>query len=96
MSVFIHLLLRERGGGPAARGEKQEEDGDENKHLSPLLFLALRISDGCNSMHSIELSLVFLREEKRGKRRMVRSHREGDRMCGDRRLIRKMCKEMLL
>lgn len=70
--TFVCLLLLTRYS--SKRGCKRQEligEGAENRHLSLLLFSALWISHGCNSVHSIEPSLVLHREGG-GKKKEVR------------------------
>lgn len=85
--TFVCLLLLTRYS--SKRGCKRQEligEGAENRHLSLLLFSALWISHGCNSVHSIEPSLVLHREGGGEKKRWEKDGEVSWRVRRDERI----------
>lgn len=86
--TFVCLLLLTRYS--SKRGCKRQEligEGAENRHLSLLLFSALWISHGCNSVHSIEPSLVLHREGGGKKKRWEKDGEVSRRVRRDERIM---------
>lgn len=86
--TFVCLLLLTRYS--SKRGCKRQEligEGAENRHLSLLLFSALWISHGCNSVHLIEPSLVLHREGGGKKKRWGKDGEVSRRVRRDERIM---------